>query len=381
MSNENTIFDNNQSTQYNDNENTVFDTVNNSTAPVDETNTPAKGKGSMWKKVVIGGAAGLVFGGGATAAVAMTSSKPADTDTKAKSSNTDDTKSTDDKADETKTDDTKDNEVKTDDTKNNELNADGKDGELDVTPIQSENVDPQAPAQPNDVNITINHTAGTASSAASGSAPAEVPAAPAVQNINITVIDHGDLTMATNVTDDMSFAQAFAAARAELGTGGVFEWHGNLYNTYTVEEWNAMGEAQQNQFANNISYGGGEQPVDPIPAESHIAQEPSVTIVEPAEPQVQVLGVEYNPDLEANIAEVMIDDQQVYLIDVNDDDLFDVAVADLNNDGELQADEISDVSELNITVDDLGGYTGFSSADYNIDNDLALDDSATPYEI
>ena len=41
------------------------------------------------------------------------------------------------------------------------------------------------------------------------------------------------------INDDMSFGEAFAAARAELGPGEVFQWRGNLYNTYTAEEWEA----------------------------------------------------------------------------------------------------------------------------------------------
>lgn len=39
--------------------------------------------------------------------------------------------------------------------------------------------------------------------------------------------------------EDMSFGEAFAAAREDLGPGETFEWHGNSYSTYTAEEWNA----------------------------------------------------------------------------------------------------------------------------------------------
>lgn len=38
------------------------------------------------------------------------------------------------------------------------------------------------------------------------------------------------------VTDDMSFSEAFAAAREELGPGGVFEWNGQLYGTFYATE-------------------------------------------------------------------------------------------------------------------------------------------------
>ena len=54
------------------------------------------------------------------------------------------------------------------------------------------------------------------------------------------------------VSDDMSFGEAFAAARAEVGPGGVFHWHGGIYNTYSAEEWNAMTIEQKHDFARQV---------------------------------------------------------------------------------------------------------------------------------
>ncbi len=54
------------------------------------------------------------------------------------------------------------------------------------------------------------------------------------------------------VNDDMSFGEAFAAARAEVGPGGVFHWHGGIYNTYTADEWNAMSIEQKHDFAQQV---------------------------------------------------------------------------------------------------------------------------------
>lgn len=53
--------------------------------------------------------------------------------------------------------------------------------------------------------------------------------------------------------NDMSFGEAFAAARAEAGPGGVFIWHGGVYNTYTAEEWNAMTPQQKDDFARQVN--------------------------------------------------------------------------------------------------------------------------------
>lgn len=54
------------------------------------------------------------------------------------------------------------------------------------------------------------------------------------------------------VSDDLSFGEAFAQARAEVGPGGVFHWHGGIYNTYTTAEWNAMTIEQKHDFAQQV---------------------------------------------------------------------------------------------------------------------------------
>ena len=45
--------------------------------------------------------------------------------------------------------------------------------------------------------------------------------------------------------DEQSFKEAFDAARAEVGPGGAFHWHGNIYSTYTEDEWNNMTDAEK----------------------------------------------------------------------------------------------------------------------------------------
>lgn len=46
----------------------------------------------------------------------------------------------------------------------------------------------------------------------------------------------------------MTFAEAFQSARAQVGPGGVFEWHGGVYGTYTADEWNAMSAEDKAAF-------------------------------------------------------------------------------------------------------------------------------------
>lgn len=56
-----------------------------------------------------------------------------------------------------------------------------------------------------------------------------------------------------NVTEGQSFSDAFNEARAQVGPGGVFSWHGRLYNTYTEEEWDAMSAEEKHQFAQAVA--------------------------------------------------------------------------------------------------------------------------------
>lgn len=63
-----------------------------------------------------------------------------------------------------------------------------------------------------------------------------------------------DMDVATGVDDSMSFNQAFAAARHEVGPGGLFVWHGNTYGTYYANEWNAMSPDDKAQYWADVSH-------------------------------------------------------------------------------------------------------------------------------
>ncbi len=70
-------------------------------------------------------------------------------------------------------------------------------------------------------------------------------------NATVTPEPIGDnevLDIADNVTDDMSFADAFAAARSEVGAGGIFYWHGKAYGTYYENEWAAMSDEDKADY-------------------------------------------------------------------------------------------------------------------------------------
>ena len=68
--------------------------------------------------------------------------------------------------------------------------------------------------------------------------------------VYLDTASQGPLPMATAVTG--SFDEAFSSARHEVGPGGVFTWDGELYSTYTGNEWNRLSPAQQEEFSARV---------------------------------------------------------------------------------------------------------------------------------
>lgn len=170
----------------------------------------------------------------------------------------------------------------------------------------------------------------------------------------------GNVGVATTVNDDMSFSQAFAAARAEVGPGGAFEWRGNVYSTYYAEEWESLTPEERQEFNEHFIWSNHDA------SESQTAQtteEVEVVSTEPAnatpaavvedsyEPEVEILGVVHDDESGANVGVMTVDNQEVILIDVDNSGSFDYMASDLNNDGQFTQNELADISDQNITVD------------------------------
>ena len=88
-----------------------------------------------------------------------------------------------------------------------------------------------------------------------------------------------DHKMATSVSDDMSFADAFAAAREEVGPGGTFTWHGNVYGTFTADEWNSMSPQEQMDYFADISVQDSDGAPAPPVAESQVVPQADPQVV------------------------------------------------------------------------------------------------------
>lgn len=210
--------------------------------------------------------------------------------------------------------------------------------------------------------------------------------------------------VATGVSDDMSFGAAFAAARAEVGAGGCFEWHGNLYGTYTADEWNSMTAEQRAEYGdhfnwNSIDHSGSDVAAHSshsaaseghqAPADAHTAQAPApetdddievVSVDGPdgnggymaqtgtqAEPvqmsasqqdsqEIEIIGVVHDDASGRNIGQMTVDGQEVILIDVDGDMEFDYVASDLNGNGNVDEGEMANIQGQGLTVDGIGGF-------------------------
>ncbi len=81
-----------------------------------------------------------------------------------------------------------------------------------------------------------------------------------VEHNKLSVVQSGSITpnenivIAENVEPGMAFGEAYAIAREEVGTGGIFSWRGEVYNTYTVEEWRGLSLGQRREFLADVGY-------------------------------------------------------------------------------------------------------------------------------
>ena len=111
--------------------------------------------------------------------------------------------------------------------------------------------------------------------------------------------------------DDMSFADAFAAARAELGPGHTFTWHGAVFSTYTADEWAAMNETQHQQHVAQAhpDYAASQVNSDVLVAQDVAVEQPDVHVTGYGEYQGHlVVGLDVDGDQAADFAVVDADD-------------------------------------------------------------------------
>ena len=172
-----------------------------------------------------------------------------------------------------------------------------------------------------------------------------------------------DMLSVAQVSDDMSFGAAFASARSQVGSEGVFQWRGNCYSTYTKEEWDAMDGAQRSAYMQKYYDTDMTEGQNDVQEEEFEVVEASAEVEEmevAAEQAESELPVEEEMVIESESA--VNDDMVVYgkvngigtmAIDADGDGDVDYMAIDSDGSGELDDDEIYIIGDGDMTMDDL----------------------------
>lgn len=173
-------------------------------------------------------------------------------------------------------------------------------------------------------------------------------------------VDEGEQMPELKPLDELSFREAFDTARAEMGPGGVFRWHGNLYNTYTADEWQAMSDERKEELAQEVDPEVSPEEIDTdvvtvnetadsLQTEANETSDPLLSEASEAEDDsddVRVIGqgeVTLQNGRNVTVQELEVNGQRVAVIDVDQDGTADIAMTDLNHNRQMDEGEVIDL--------------------------------------
>lgn len=193
--------------------------------------------------------------------------------------------------------------------------------------------------------------------------------------------DGGEVEYATadtiniaRVDDAMTFSEAFASVREQVGAGGVFEWHGKVYGTYYKEEWSAMSQEERSEWQSRIDYNEVQGGATHTASENHYAtassraeanaevddttvgEEATAEVVADTDVEVHMLGIGVQDNGQggmATIAGMQIGEETAIVVDLETDGTIDIMGVDRNKNGDIEQNEWQDVSEAKISTGEL----------------------------
>lgn len=183
-----------------------------------------------------------------------------------------------------------------------------------------------------------------------------------------------DVPYVGNAGNDLSFSEAFAQARAEVGPGGVFYWHGGLYNTYYVDEWNAMTPAERAEFAQQVPVAVPATKLVDLPTDDA--------------PEITYTGYEETGGNDAIVVDEQTADNfklgdDVHVVGYGENDGHLVVGYDNNNDTDvdfaiIDVDDSRDISDPDVIIDSRGNSSTVAEVvNTNINTPSTTDNVAT----
>lgn len=199
------------------------------------------------------------------------------------------------------------------------------------------------------------------------------------------------------VDQTKDFTTAFNEARDTVGPGGVFEYQGKLYNTYTEDEWNKMSAEDQNAFAQSVkpmadrveaNYEANQVKAQPVTAHETVSTHDAASVevhhvdnahtedagstptsqtddpsgdgtvqasveAQPEDNEIHVLGVEHNVEMNGetvDVAAIEVGGHNGLLVDVGQDGTADIGFVDINGNGQIDPGEAGNITQQSIPM-------------------------------
>lgn len=190
------------------------------------------------------------------------------------------------------------------------------------------------------------------------------------------IVETDEGVRVAHVDDSMSFSKAFAAAREQVGGGGVFEWHAKVYGTYYENEWNNMSQEERAEWQSSIDYADVmDKPAEITAHTTEATPEDSNTVpsnalyIEKSAPATPSSGPEF--DNEVHVVGVAVQDnghggmatlaglqsgkETAIVVDVDTDGTIDIIGIDENHNGQFEQNEWHDASEAHMSTGQIVG--------------------------
>ena len=164
----------------------------------------------------------------------------------------------------------------------------------------------------------------------------------------------GGLRMASQAADGMTFGQAFANARAEIGPGGIFEFEGEIYSTYYETEWDNMSKDERMEYNQKLNAVLREEPgAVETPSAAPSVQGHEETAGEGFIPSEVVLHEQDN----VLVVSGQVEGHNAVIIDDLATPSVDLMGVDIDNSGNITENEIINLSDSGITLDNILGVS------------------------
>lgn len=188
--------------------------------------------------------------------------------------------------------------------------------------------------------------------------------------------------------DDMSFGEAFAAARAELGPGEVFEWRGAEFSTYTKEEWDEVYPPQEDEPEPLVIPDEGDFNVDDVivNVEDPVVIEEPVNVYNGPVTIIQAGGdvtiIEGGVDIEQEIeVDQSVSNNEVNVIEDGKGDVK-ISLADVEQEQEIDVDnEVPEQEVDDPVIPEEPGDGQILGDDAVVDDDASFDNDDVDFMV